>query len=317
MRVAILDDYLDVIREVADWDSLPGDVEVTVFNDHVTDEDALVERLAGFDIIVATRERTPMSRALLGRLPGLKLLVAGGRHNRKIDVEAALEQGIVVTGTLKYGAAACELTWGLILALFRHIPQEDAALRAGRWHYALGRTLSDKTLGLVGLGRIGAEMAAIAKVFGMNVIAWSQNLTAERAAEVGVERVAKDALFRRADIVSVHLALGERSIGTVGAAELSLMKPTAYFINTARGPIVDEAALIDMLENRRIAGAALDVFNEEPLPADHPLRRVDNTILTPHIGYVTDRTFEAYYQSAVDSIKAFIKGDPVPYAIER
>jgi phosphoglycerate dehydrogenase-like enzyme len=316
MRVAVLDDYLDVVREVADWDSLPDNVEVTVFNDHVTDEDALVERLAGFDIIVATRERTPMPRALLVRLPGLKLLVAGGRHNRKIDVEAALDLGIVVTGTRKYGAAACELTWGLILALLRHIAQEDAALRQGRWHYALGRTLSDKTLGLVGLGRIGAEMAAVAKVFAMNVIAWSRNLTAERAAEVGVERVAKDALFRRADIVSVHLALGERSIGIIGKPELSLMKPTAYFINTARGPIVDEAALIDMLENRRIAGAAIDVFDEEPLPADHPLRRVDNTILTPHIGYVTDGTFEAYYQSAIDSIKAFIKGDPVPYAIE-
>ncbi len=316
MRVAVLDDYLDVVREVADWDSLPEGVEVTVFNDHLTGEEALVERLPGFDIIVATRERTPFPRALLERLPGLKLLVAGGRHSRKIDIEAALELGIVVTGTRKFGAAACELTWGLILALLRHIAEEDAALRAGRWHYALGRTLSDKTLGLVGLGGIGAEMAAVAKAFGMNVIAWSQNLTPERADEVGVERVAKDALFRRADIVSVHLALGERSIGIIGAAELSLMKPTAYFINTARGPIVDEAALIDMLENRRIAGCALDVFNEEPLPADHPLLKVENTILTPHIGYVTDGTFEAYYQSAIESIKAFVAGDPVPYAIE-
>ncbi len=316
MRVAIMDDYLDVVREVADWDSLPDGVEVTVFNDHVTDEDALVERLSNFDIIVATRERTPFPRALLGRLPGLKLLVAGGRHSRKIDIDAALEQGIVVTGTRKYGAVACELTWGLILALVRHIAQEDAAVRQGRWHYALGLALSDMTLGLAGLGRVGAEMAAVAKVFEMNVIAWSQNLTAERAAEVGVERVAKDELFRRADIVSVHLALSERSIGIIGAAELSLMKPTAYFINTARGPIVDEAALIDMLENRRVAGCALDVFDQEPLPADHPLLKVENTILTPHIGYVTDRTFEAYYQSAIDSIKAFAAGDPVPYAIE-
>ncbi len=316
MRVAVLDDYLDVVREVADWDSLPEGVEVTVFNDHLTEEDALVERLAGFDIIVATRERTPFPRALLERLPGLKLLVAGGRHSRKIDIDAALERGIVVTGTRKFGAAACELTWGLILALLRHIAEEDAALRAGRWHYALGRALSDKTLGLVGLGNVGAEMAAVAKAFAMNVIAWSQNLTAERAAELGVERVGKHDLFRRADIVSIHLALGERTIVIVGAAELSLMKPTAYFINTARGPIVDEAALIDMLENRRIAGAAIDVFNEEPLPADHPLRRVDNTILTPHIGYVTDGTFAAYYQRAIDSIKAFAAGDPVPYAIE-
>jgi phosphoglycerate dehydrogenase-like enzyme len=316
MRVAVLDDYLDVVRQVADWDSLPNGVEVTVFNDHVTDEDALIERLAGFDIIVATRERTPISRALLERLPGLKLLVAGGRHNRKIDVEAALEKGIVVTGTRKYGAAACELTWGLILALLRHIPEEDAALRQGRWHHALGRTLSDKTLGLVGLGRIGAEMAAVAKVFGMNVIAWSRNLTAERGDEVGVEVVGKYELFSHSDIVSVHLALSERSIGTIGEAELSLMKPTAYFINTARGPIVDEAALIDMLENRRIAGVAIDVFDSEPLPPDHPLLKVENTILTPHIGYVTDGTFEAYYQSAVESIEAFIADDPVPYAIE-
>jgi len=316
MRVAILDDYLDVVKTIADWDRLPAGTEVVSFTDHVTGEDALAERLADFDFIVATRQRTPLPGSLIGRLPKLKMIVIGQRHNRLIDADAARARGILVTGTAAYGAATAELAWGLIISLFRHIPWEDDAIRAGKWAYGLGRTLSDKTIGLVGLGRIGGQMAAIAQVFNMDVVAWSQNLTRARTDELGVELVSKEDLFRRADVVSIHMTLSGRTVGLVDKAELDLMKPEAYLVNTSRGPIVDDAALIEALEKNRIAGAAMDVFDEEPLPPDHPYRRMDNIIVTPHIGYVTEESFRAYYGSAMENILAFLEGRDVPRVLD-
>ena len=295
MKIAILDDYLDAVLKIADWSALPAETSIERFTDHLTDEDALAERLAPFDIIVAKRERTPFPRSLLTRLPNLKLMVVGRKHNIKIDIATATQLGILVTGTERFGTAAAELTWGLILALMRNIPGEDRAIREGRWRDGLGMTLEGRTLGIVGLGRIGTKIAALGQAFGMTVIAWSQNLNAEKANKAGALYVERDELFRTADIVTVHVALSERTEKLISTHELGLMKPSAYLVNTARGPIIDEQALISVLEDRAIAGAALDVFEQEPLPADHPLRRLDNIIVTPHIGYVTEESFKAYY----------------------
>jgi phosphoglycerate dehydrogenase-like enzyme len=306
-RVAVLDDYQGVALGCADWSAL----EVEVFPDHVADDDALVEQLAPFDVVVAMRERTPFPRARLERLPSLRLLVTTGMRNASIDLDAARELGITVCGTGSLGPPTAELAWALILALTRHVPAEDAAMRAGGWQHTIGPELAGHRLGIVGLGRLGARMAAIARAFEMEVVAWSQNLTAERAAEAGAARVDKDELFATADVVTIHLVLSDRTRGLVGMSELALMRPTAYLVNTSRGPIVDEAALLDALHAGRIAGAALDVYDTEPLPGDHPLRRAPNTVLTPHIGYVTTGTYEVFYRDAVEDVERWLAGDPV------
>ncbi len=311
VRVAVLDDYQNVARKMTDWSVLPADVEVEVFQDHLTDQAAVAERLKDFDIVMAMRERTPFPRALLEQLPRLRLLTTTGMRNAAIDMQAAADCHVLVCGTGGILYPTAELTWGLILSLLRHIPDEDQATRAGRWQVSLGLGLHGKTLGLMGLGRLGSEVARVGNAFQMDVIAWSQNLTAERAAERGATLVSKDELLARADILSIHLVLSARSRGLIGHRELNRMKPTAYVINTSRGPIVDEAALIAALRNGTIAGAGLDVFDEEPLPLDHPLRRTAHTIITPHIGYVTEETYRVFFAETVENIEAFLKGAPV------
>ncbi|PON17455.1 hydroxyacid dehydrogenase [Candidatus Entotheonella serta] len=310
-RVALLDDYQDVALQMADWQSLPADVDVQVFRDHLSDEDALVERLQDMDIIMAMRERTPFQRSLLERLPNLKLLITAAMRNASIDLQAASDCGVIVCGTEGLGYPTAELTWGLILSLMRRIPREDQATRNGQWQVTTGLGLQGKTLGLMGLGRLGSQVAAVGKAFQMNVIAWSQNLTAERAAEHGATLVSKDGLIAQSDILSIHLILSDRTRGLIGARELIAMKSTAYLVNTSRGPIVDEPALIYALENGSIAGAGLDVFDVEPLPLDHPFRRLENIVITPHIGYVTDETYRVFYGDALEDIQAFLKGKPV------
>jgi phosphoglycerate dehydrogenase-like enzyme len=310
-RVAILDDYQGVALRMADWGSLPAGTEVVVFPDHVADLGALGRRLADFDAIVAMRERTPFSRALLERLPRLGLLVTTGMRNASIDVAAATERGVVVSGTAGLPYPTAELAWALILALFRRVPAEDRATREGRWQVSCGLGLNGKTLGVLGLGTLGSRVARVGRAFEMEVLAWSQNLTAARAAEVGAELVGKDELLARADVVSVHLVLGDRTRGLLGARELGLMKRTACLINTSRGPIVDEAALIAALRAGTIAGAGLDVYDEEPLPLDHPLRTLPNTVITPHLGYVTEETYRIFYGQALEDVQAWLAGKPL------
>lgn len=310
MRVAILDDYQGAALGSADWGALPH-TTVQAFADHLIDQDALVARLRDFDAIVVMRERTPFPRGLIEQLPELRLLVTTGARNASIDVAAAREHGITVCGTRSLGTPTAELTWGLILALARHIPTEDRALREGRWQTTLGVGLHGKTLGVVGLGNLGGQVARIGRAFGMEVLAWSQNLTAERAAEAGAILVPKDELLARSDVVTMHLVLSDRTRGLIGAPELARMRPTAYLVNTSRGPIVDERALADALEARTIAGAAIDVYDVEPLAADHRFRRLDNLLLTPHIGYVTREGYQLFYGDAADDIHAYLAGTPV------
>lgn len=311
-EIAVLDDYQQAALAAADWGRLPAEARLTVFNDHVPadQQDVLVERLRPFQVICAMRERTPFPRALLERLPNLKLLLTGGMNNAAIDVAAAAELGVTVCGTRAPGHATAELTWGLILALARRIPQEDRALRHGRWQTGIGHDLNGKTLGVIGLGRLGARVATVGLAFGMRVLAWSQNLSAGRAAEVGVERVGKDTLLREADVITVHLRLSERSRGLLAAPELALLKPNAYLINTSRGPIVDQQALLEALRGGRLGGAGLDVYDREPLPADHPLLALDNVVLTPHIGFVTAETYAVFYGEMLDNILAYLAGSP-------
>jgi phosphoglycerate dehydrogenase-like enzyme len=310
-RLAILDDYQHVARSLADWSRVEPAVDVQVFHDHLAGLDALAERLHDFEIIVAMRERTPFPAALFERLPKLELLVSTGPRNRAIDLDAARKAGVVVCGTRAVGTGTVELTWGLIIALTRNIAREDAAVRGGQWQISLGPELGGRTIGIVGLGRVGARVAEIAAAFGMSAIAWSENLTAERAAAVGARLVGKDELFETADIVTLHVVLSERTRGLVGARELALMKPSAYLVNTARGPIVDEQALVSALDSGSIAGAALDVFDEEPLPLEHPLRALPNTVVTPHIGYVARDAYEAFYGDALEDVEAFLAGSPI------
>ena len=311
-KVAILDDYHGVALGMADWGVLASECPVEVFRDHLTDLDAIADRLRDFEIVTCMRERTPFGRDLLKRLPNLRLLVTTGMRNAAIDVAAARELGIVVCGTSGGPESPpAELTWGLILALVRHIPREDAATRAGHWGTTVGMCLENRVLGVLGLGRLGSKVARVGVAFEMTVIAWSENLTAERAAKCGATLVTKDELFARSDILSVHVQLSARTRGLVGARELSLMKPTAYLINTARGPIVDEQALVKALEHRAIAGAGLDVFDEEPLPADHPFKRLDNTLLMPHAGYVTEAQYRVRYRDTVEDVAAYLKGTPL------
>ena len=309
-RIAVLDDYQGVALQMADWSVLPSDCQVQVFRDHLSDRDALVERLRAFEIVTCMRERTPFPRDLLERLPGLRLLVTTGMRNAAIDLEAATELGILVCGTAGGpDSPPAELTWGLILALVRHIPREDADVRRGHWGTTLGMSLEGKVLGVLGLGRLGGKVATVGVAFGMPVIAWSQNMTAERAAQYGATLVTKDELFARSDIVTIHVQLSARTRGLVGARELGLMKPTAYLINTARGPIVDEVALVQALQAHTIAGAGLDVFDQEPLPPGHPFLALDNTLLVPHIGYVTEAQYQVRYKETVENVAAYLRGE--------
>ncbi len=311
VRVAILDDYQHIALQMTDWSILPAEVEVQVFSDHLTDQDALVKRLKDCEIVMAMRERTPFPRSLLERLPALRLLTTTGMRNAAIDLQAASDCGVVVCGTGGVLSPTAELTWGLILALLRYIPREDQATRAGQWQVSLGIGLQGKVLGVIGLGNLGSQVATVGKAFQMPVIAWSQNLTAERAAQVGATLVSKDELLSRSDIVTIHLVLSQRTRGLLGAKALGLMKPTSYLVNTYRGPIVDEQALVATLQKKTIAGAALDVFDEEPLPLDHPLRQLENTVITPHIGYVTTETYRIFFDQTVENIRAFLNGAPV------
>jgi len=310
-RVALLDDYQGVALRMADWKSLPAGTEVVAFSDHLADEGALATRLADFDIVMAMRERTAFTRSLLERLPKLRLLITAGMRNASIDMKAAAERGVLVCGTAGLPYPTAELAWGLILGLMRHIPAEDRATREGRWQVSLGLGLNGKTLGVLGLGTLGSRVAKVGRAFEMEVLAWSQNLTAARAAEVGATLVPKDELLARSDIVSIHLVLSERTRGLLGARELGLMKRSAYLVNTSRGPIVDEAALIAALRNGTIAGAGLDVFDPEPLPADHPFRSLPNIVVTPHLGYVTEETYRVFYGHALEGVQAFLRGAPV------
>jgi phosphoglycerate dehydrogenase-like enzyme len=308
MRVAILDDYQGVALGMADWSSLHPHAQIQAFADHIDDIDALTRRLHVFDAIVLMRERTPFPRALFERLPNLRLLITAGMRNASIDLAAASERHVQVCGTDMLPHPTAELTWGLILALARRIPAEDRATRNGSWQTTLGVGLKGKTLGLLGLGRLGAQVAKIGTAFGMEAIAWSQNLTAERATTAGATLVTKAELFARADVLSVHLVLGPRTRGVVGAAELKQMKPTAFLINTSRGPVIDEGALVAALAQRRLAGAAVDVFEPEPIARNHPLLRLDNTVITPHLGYVTEENYRLLYGQALEDIRAFLDG---------
>jgi phosphoglycerate dehydrogenase-like enzyme len=309
-RVAILDDYQGVALACADW-TLDDRVDITVFSDHIRDEARLVARLKPFDVIVAMRERTAFPESVLAQLPNLKLLITTGPFNAVIDVATAQRLGIVVSGTGGAGAATPELTWALILAVTRGIAAEDAGVRAGQWQLGIGPELMGSTLGIVGLGRTGPRIAHYAHAFDMKVLAWSQNLTAERAAECGAELVTKQELFERSDIVTVHLKLSERTTGIIGAAELEALGPRGYLVNTSRGPIVDEGALVAALHAGTIAGAGLDVYDVEPLPAGHPLLTAPNTVLTPHIGYVSEVAYAAFYGDVVEDIAAWLDGSPI------
>jgi len=311
VRIAVLDDYQGIALSLGGWQRLPPDSEIEAFRDHLSDEAALAQRLQPFDIIVAMRERTAFPRSLLARLPNLRLLVTTGMRNAAFDMQATKDLGITVCGTGGQPTPTAELTWGLIIGCVRHIAEEDRATRAGRWQTTIGPTLHGKTLACLGLGNLGSQVARVGLAFGMNVIAWSQNLTQERADHVGAKLVSKDELFSQADVLSVHLVLSDRTRGLVASRELSLMKPTAFLINTSRGPIVDEAALVDALRERRIAGAGLDVFEPEPLPQDHPFLQLDNTLITPHLGYVTLETYERFYGEAVEDILGFLNGSPL------
>jgi phosphoglycerate dehydrogenase-like enzyme len=311
MRVAILDDYQRVALALADWKSLGPEVSAEAFHERLAGEDTLAERLKDFEVIVAMRERTHFPRSLLQQLPRLKLLVTTGMHNVAIDAKAAAELGIVVSGTGMLTPPTAELTWGLIIALARHIPQEDQQMRKEGWQTTIGVGLNGKVLGILGLGRLGSEVARVGRAFQMEVIAWSQNLTAEHADSVGATRVEKDELFQRADFVTIHLILSKRTRGLVTARELALIKRSAYLINTSRGPIVEERALVDALTNGKLAGAALDVYDEEPLAADHPLRKLNNVVITPHLGYVTVENYRRCYSDAVENIRAFLAGHPI------
>ncbi len=311
-RIAILNDWQNVARSSADWTVLPADAEITVFNEALPeDESARAKAIEDFEIICLMRERTAFPRSLLERLPNLKLLNTTAMGNRTIDMAAARELGITVCGTRGAGSGTAELTWGLIIGLARKIYVERETLKAGRWQTTLGDDLIGHTLGILGLGNIGARVAKVAKAFDMDVIAWSQNLTPERAQEAGARYVTKEQLFAEADYLSLHLVLSDRTRGIVGAEDLARMKPTAYVINTSRGPLIDEAALLDTLRNRRIAGAGLDTYEIEPLPADHPLLSLDNVLLTPHLGFVTKDAYTRFYGDTVENVAAFLKGEPL------
>jgi phosphoglycerate dehydrogenase-like enzyme len=311
VQVAVLDDYQEVARHFGPWELLGEDIELTVFHDHISNDGVVRDLLCDFEIVVAMRERTPFTPKRLAELPNLRLLVTTGMGNAAIDMDVARELGVVVCGTGSLPSPTAELTWGLIIALTRNIVEEDGCMRAGGWQRTIGPELAGRTLGIVGLGKLGGRVARIAQAFEMAVIAWSENLRPGDAEDLGVEAVGKDELFARSDVVTLHTRLSERTRGLVSSREIELMKPTAVLVNTSRGPIVDERALLAALKRGTIAGAAIDVYDKEPLPADHPLRAAPRTLLTPHIGYVTHGTYEVFYRDAVEDIAAFLRGDPV------
>jgi phosphoglycerate dehydrogenase-like enzyme len=305
-KIAILDDYQNVALESADWSVLSGRADITAFQDHLDDTDAVIERLLPFDIICVMRERTPLPREVIVRLPNLKFIASTGAVNASIDVVAATDRGIVVSHTGYRSDPTIDLTWALILASARNIVAESNSLRSGGWQRAVGTELRGKTLGVLGLGRVGSEVARIGRAFAMDLIAWSQNLTPEAAKAAGAVLVSKDELFEQADILTIHLVLSGRTRNLVGAAELAMMKPTARLINTSRGPIVDEHALVSALRNKQLAGAVIDVFDIEPLPASHPFRMLDNVLATPHIGYVSQELYRTFYEDSVSNIRKWL-----------
>jgi len=314
-HLAILDDYQGLTLSHPAWARLPG-LEKTVFRDTLKDEDALVERLAPFDAILAMRERTPFPRSLIERLPNLKLLITTGERNRGIDDAACRERGITFCGTSSFGAPTVEITWGLIINLMRGLPEQAESLRAGTWQRetilgGVGSTVEGKTLGVIGLGKLGTKVAKVGQAFGMKVLAWSQNLTAEAAAAVGATRVEKAELLAQSDVVTLHLLLSERSRGIVAAHDLALMKPSAIIINTSRGPLIDQEALIAALQTGQIAGAGIDVYDQEPIPPAHPLLSAPHALLTPHLGYVSAENFAQYFAGAVEVIEAYLAGNPI------
>jgi phosphoglycerate dehydrogenase-like enzyme len=305
-RVAVLDDYQHVALTMADWAAVTERADVTVFSDHVADADELVARLAPFDVVLVMRERTPLPRSIIERLPRLRMIASTGPFNASIDSDAAADAGIRVGTTGGTVASTVELTWALILGASRHLVDERRSVAEGGWQTTVGRELDRRVLGVLGLGRIGARVARIGAAFGMDVVAWSQNLTEAAAPEAGARYLPRDEFFATSDVVTVHLKLSERSRGLVGATELAAMKPTALLVNTSRGPIVDEPALIDALRTGAIAGAALDVFDTEPLPTDHPLRTLPNVLATPHLGYVADRPYRIFFRDAVAAIASWL-----------
>jgi len=311
MKIAILDDYQNVAREFADWSRLPDGAEPAFFHDTIKDMDALVARLEPFEVIGAMRERTPFPRALFERLPNLRLLVTTGMRNLSIDMVAARDHDVLVCGTGSVAHGTAELAFALILALARNLTVENRSVKEGGWQLGIGRDLNGATLGIIGLGRLGRQVAGMGRAFGMEIVAWSQNLTAERAEEAGAALVSKEELLRRADFVTIHQLLSDRTRGLIDAEALACMRAHAYLVNTSRAPIVDTEALVAALKEKRIAGAALDVYDIEPLPADDPLRGIDNLLLTPHIGYVTRRTYEKFYGEMLEDILAWRDGAPV------
>jgi len=306
VKIAVLDDYQQVAFKFANWSAITAKAEVKVFTDHQADEQAVIERLLPFNVVCVMRERTPLNRNILSQLPNLKVIVSTGMRNASIDTKAVEELGITLkyTGYLESGAP--EMTWALIMAIARHIPQESNNFKSGGWQTTIGGDFKGKTMGILGMGRVGSKIATYAKAFDMNIIAWSPNLTAEKAAESGAQLVSKEELFKQADFVTIHMVLSDRSRGIVGKEDLSLMKPTAYFINTSRGPLVNEATLIETLQQHKIAGAAIDVFNTEPLPADHPFRKMDNLLATSHVGYVTENTYKLFYTDTVKAVEEWL-----------
>src|SRR5476649_669581 len=312
LRAAILNDYQNVALKLADWSSISKDVEVKIFNAPIGNDDAVIKALQGFAIVNMMRERTPFMRKVIEGLPDLKLLITTGARNASIDLKACAEKGVTVCGTGGVGSPTTGIAVGLILELTRRIGFENARMKAGEpWQVTMGQDLEGLTLGVLGLGKLGQRVINVAKAFGMKVIAWSQNLTPEKAKEAGAEYVSKEDLFAKADIVTLHVVLSDRSRGIVGAKELGLMKKTAYLVNTSRGPLIDEKALVAALQSKSIAGAGLDVFDVEPLPRDHVFRKLDNVVLTPHLGYVAEQNYRKQYPDVVEDIRAFLDGKPV------
>jgi phosphoglycerate dehydrogenase-like enzyme len=312
LRCAVLNDYQKVALSMADWSPVANELEIVIFDRHLGDEEAIAEALRDFDLVVLMRERTPFPESLFARLPRLKFLITTGRRNPSVDIDGAARHGVVACGTGSFHHPTAELTWGIILALCRHIPKEDLNLRqGGRWQLTVGTDLKGKTLGVLGLGHLGQQMARIGAAFGMDVAAWSQNLTPERCAEAGARYVTKDELLAQSDILTIHTNLSKRTLNLIGAPEFAKMKSTAYLVNTSRGFIVNEDALIEALNSKQIAGAALDTYDLEPLPVDHPLRSLPNTVLTPHLGYVTEDNYRLFYSLVVEGIRAWLDNAPI------
>jgi phosphoglycerate dehydrogenase-like enzyme len=313
LRCAILDDYQNAAVQMADWSPLTGKVEVKSFRNHMESEEDVASAIADCEIVIIMRERTPFRASLFKRLPRLQLLITSGLRNGSIDLKAAADHNVIVCGTASGSSPPAEMTWALILGLARHVASENAALRSGGpWQSTIGSDMEGKQLGVIGLGKIGERVAKVGLAFNMKVAAWSSNLTAARAAEVGVIKAdSLDRLLQESDYVTIHLVLGDRSRGLLGADQFHRMKPTAYLINTSRSAIIDETALVEALQRRVIAGAGLDVFDIEPLPADHILRRLDNVLATPHLGYVSESNYRRYFSEAVEDIQAFLARSPI------